>query len=142
MERCPSCNSPVETGQKFCRKCGYSLQSTAARTTHLAAGTMLLSRYQIIGEIAESAAAVTYRAFDTLLQYPVAIREFFPTALCTRLPGSTNVMLLGAESAVFEEGKQKFNDEALRLARFRDDPGYSLRRCLFPAGKIAGKGLI
>ena len=52
------------------------------------------------------------------MSQPVAIKEYLPEEYSTRMPGQTAITVYSGErTKQFQEGKQKFSDEAKRLAK-------------------------
>ena len=52
------------------------------------------------------------------MSQPVAIKEYLPGEYSTRMPGQTAITVYSGErTKQFQEGKQKFSDEAKRLAK-------------------------
>jgi serine/threonine protein kinase len=78
-----------------------------------------LRDYQIRGVIAESDYGIVYLAWDHSLQRRVAIKEYLPRPLASRLQDSMAVESAGSNAAAaFEAGLKAFVAEARLLARF------------------------
>lgn len=89
-------------------------------TPPLAPGTTLVEGRYILREVlGQGGFGITYRAMDTLLERPVAIKELFPTG-CTRT-GNSVVLAGGLEGGpdAFAIAKERFLAEARTLAGFR-----------------------
>ena len=57
------------------------------------------------------------------LNETVAIKEYFPAGFVNRVPGETDVIKFpGEKGERFEEGKEKFLNEARNTAKFSDNP--------------------
>lgn len=97
-------------------------------TRIIKSGTILNGKYEIEAVLGEGGFGITYRAKDTTLNEIVAIKEYFPSALGTRdttAEGSTNeiTVISSADTAAFEKGLLRFENEAANLARFNKEPG-------------------
>ena len=90
----------------------------------LPAGTLVADRYEILEVIGQGGFGITYKAYDSVLDVPVAIKEYYPSGIASRYhEQSLNVQVGGSENRrLFEEGKKKFLEEARILARFSEDP--------------------
>ena len=90
----------------------------------LPAGTLVADRYEILEVIGQGGFGITYKAYDSVLDVPVAIKEYYPSGIASRYhEQSLDVQVGGSENKrLFEEGKKKFLEEARILARFSEDP--------------------
>ena len=87
-------------------------------------GTLLNGRYRIDEPIGSGGFGITYKGFDTFLGLIVAVKEYLPGDLATRVPGETQVSIYtGDETDQFEKGRLSFLEEARRLAQLRDEDG-------------------
>ena len=78
-----------------------------------------LAEYRIERVIGSGGFGITYYAWDTLLDKPVAIKEFLPNEFAVRADGA-NVQPKSASSHDdFQWGLERFLDEARTLARFK-----------------------
>jgi len=80
----------------------------------------------MIGRVlGEGGFGITYIGYDLNLDVKVAVKEFYPSDLVTRSNTvSTTVQpYSGERSEYFTKGRDRFVDEAKRLARFRVLPG-------------------
>ncbi|MGH8796864.1 MAG: hypothetical protein ACREXI_07400, partial [Caldimonas sp.] len=76
-----------------------------------------LEGYVLQEVIAESRAAIVYRAIDESLKLPVAIKEYLPQRYARRDAAGRVVPLAPAQAAPFDRGLRAFVDEARTLAR-------------------------
>ena len=88
LNLCYGCMNP-KTGNGACPKCGYQHSKAAKVPNALKAGSQLHDRY-IVGKVMENnGEGITYLAYDTNIGCKVAVREYLPIQLCTRVKDST-----------------------------------------------------
>ncbi|HYG85781.1 MAG TPA: serine/threonine-protein kinase [Azospirillum sp.] len=118
--RCPNCferSAPAGT----CGACGYPQRMDSRPGLHLLPGTELLSRYRVGRILGQGGFGATYLGWDNRLQVKVAVKEYYPASLISRVPGGTDVVPFSDEHAKsFGTGLVKFLEEARLLARLRD----------------------
>lgn len=103
-------------------------------TSALAIGTRL-GEYTIESVLGSGGFGITYRALDTRLDTPVALKEYFPANLAYR--ANTNVAVRpDGVSGGYEWGMEKFLHEATALARLQHPNIVGVRR-LFKANSTA-----
>lgn len=91
---------------------------------YLQPGTVLNGQYQIGGVLGHGGFGITYLAHDLNLNVKVAIKEYLPGELATRIPGNVEVSVYSGEArGLFEYGLDSFLEEARTLAQFHDNPG-------------------
>lgn len=101
---CINCFEELTEGS-ICANCGYD-NDTIADTMYLQPKTIVGGKY-IIGAFAKHESdAVTYNGYDTHLDKPVIIREFYPKGLANRLDGSRELHV-----------RQKFADSVERYKK-------------------------
>ncbi|MEN1760271.1 serine/threonine-protein kinase [Anoxynatronum sibiricum] len=106
--------------------------------THLAPGTILQGKYQIENTLGQGGFGITYLARDLNLEINLAIKEYMPQDLATRLPGNTEVSIhSGNLRAHYDDGLTKFLQEARTLARFESHPNIVSVRDYFEANETA-----
>lgn len=123
ITRCPSCFREYDTDYGICPHCGFSVEGQQTENYCLLMGTEIADRYIIGGMLGLGGFGITYRAWDKKLETIVAIKEYFPSGMVNRLPGSTEVMLVASKRrGEVQYGKERFLDEARNLARFNTHP--------------------
>ena len=118
MMRCPYCLREVENSQS-CSFCQGDL-SVQNLDHQLPVGAMLAGRYWIGKVLGQGGFGITYAAMDTRLQMKVAIKEFFPSGVVSRI--SAYSLSVNAsqerEKGTFSHLKQRFIEEARKLGQF------------------------
>ncbi len=94
--------------------------ASSSLTVHtLPEGTRLRDHHEITGLIGEGGFGIVYLAFDHLLQRRVAIKEYMPSAMATRVVNSAQVVVKSERHVdTFVLGLKSFVNEARLLARF------------------------
>ncbi len=118
---CMNCMSEQLNENGVCMACG--MKETAITTTkkHLPLRTVLKGKYLVGRVIGEGGFGITYVGYDLDLEIKVAIKEFCPGSVAGReATDSVTIMPFGTrEKEVYESEKEKFINEAKRLAKFR-----------------------
>ena len=84
-------------------------------------GTML-GKYRLETVLGQGGFGITYRARDSALERPVAIKEYLPSDMAVRIDGTTVRAKSRRDEADFNWGLTRFLDEAKALARFENVP--------------------
>ncbi|MBR5090019.1 MAG: serine/threonine protein kinase, partial [Ruminiclostridium sp.] len=94
-------------------------------THYIPTGSVLKGRYRIDGYLGEGGFGITYKGTNTVLDLPVAIKEYFPGGYANRYaPSGLKVTLTDQRKGLtFNQWKDKFLAEARTLAKFSKDPG-------------------
>ena len=86
-------------------------------------GETLGGRYIIGTVLGYGGFGVTYRAWDSMLSTVVAVKEFYPSGLVSRIPGEKSVVVFSGEKAEsYKSQLLRFLDEARNMAKFSSDP--------------------
>lgn len=118
--RCPYCFADAPAGGA-CSACGYPGSSTHRPGVHLPPGSPLHGRYEVGRLLGQGGFGATYLGWDDRLSVKVAVKEYFPANLVSRLPGGGRVAPLSdVHAEAFELGLGKFLEEARLLAALRD----------------------
>ena len=120
---CYNCFQARETQEGTCPYCGFDLEENAKKyPVALQAGTVLNDRYIIGRVLGQGGFGITYLALDTQLNAKVAIKEFMPGEIATRVGGTTVSVLAENRSEEFTYGAERFQEEARTLAKFIGNP--------------------
>lgn len=121
--RCYKCMKEISDSQ-VCPYCGYDLSSEQENKQYLPQGTGLGEIYTIGTVIGAGGFGVTYIGWDNSLNRTVAIKEYFPSSLSTRIPGQTAISAFsGEKQQIFNHGKERFMEEAYILMKFTGEEG-------------------
>lgn len=124
LQRCMGCMEQFEEDYDVCPYCGYEVGAPPEERIHLEPGIILHSRYTIGKVLGYGGFGVTYIAWDGKLQQKVAIKEYMPGEFSTRMPGRSQITVLGGDrSEQYYDGLKKFVDEAKNLAKFQSEDG-------------------
>ncbi len=112
---CLSCFNSLD-GEEKCPHCGSYQNKHKKIEQGLVPGTELNDRY-LIGEVLGFGGfGITYKVFDTKLNQILAIKEYFPTSLSTRVPNTEDLIIYKENE--FQTGKKKFIEEAKNTGKF------------------------
>ena len=119
---CYNCFQERETAEGPCPHCGFDLAENEKKfPVALRAGTVLNGRYIIGRVLGQGGFGITYLALDTQLNAKVAIKEFMPNDIATRI-GNTVSVAMDTKSEEFTYGAERFQEEARTLAKFIGNP--------------------
>ncbi len=90
----------------------------------LPAGTVLSNKYEIIRTLGEGGFGITYMGRDTVLDIPVAIKEYYPHGYANRSATHDLTVTITdtTKNLYFSKWKEKFLSEARTLAKFSNIP--------------------
>jgi serine/threonine protein kinase len=128
---CENCFSRLAPGD-MCPYCRDS-RSDAGQGDVLLRGTTLNGKFKIGRLLGRGGFGATYLAWDLNLEVRIAIKEFLPRQLVSRVPGVTEVSPYPGNEGAFDAGLRQFLMEARTLAQFRDHPGIISVLEFFPA---------
>jgi serine/threonine protein kinase len=116
--------SPNEKEGK-CSLCGFEEKNFQPSPHHLPLRTILNGKYLIGRVLGEGGFGITYIGWDLNLDLKIAIKEYYPTGFVTRENALTYMVtpFTGEKTEFFQSGREKFVDEAKRLAKFYSLPG-------------------
>lgn len=120
---CYNCFQERPEGDGPCPHCGFDLSENEQKyPVALRAGTVLNGRYIVGRVLGQGGFGITYLALDTQLDAKVAIKEFMPGELATRVDGTTVSVLAESNTEAFTYGSERFQEEARTLAKFIGHP--------------------
>lgn len=123
MERCLNCMELISGEFEVCPHCGYVRGTAAKEIYHLNPGTVLNERYTIGTVVGAGGFGVVYRAWDNTLEKMVAVKEYYPTSLVSRVPGKKQVYIYAKKrEKEYYTGMERFLEEARNMARFSSHP--------------------
>ena len=105
-----------------CPYCGFDLAENERKyPVALRAGTVLNGRYIVGRVLGQGGFGITYLAWDTKLEARVAVKEFMPNEIATRV-GTTVSVAVESRTEDFTYGAERFQEEARTLAKFMGQP--------------------
>ncbi len=120
---CYNCFSQRENPEGHCPYCGFDLEENAKKfPVALRAGTLLNDRYIVGRVLGQGGFGITYLAYDTQLQTKVAVKEYMPNDIATRIEGATVSVAMDTKKDDFTYGAERFQEEARTLAKFIGHP--------------------
>lgn len=122
---CMGCMSGGGEPGHPCPACGFEEGGYAPAPQVLPLRTILNGKYLLGRAIGQGGFGILYLGWDLNLDLKLAIKEYFPDGFVTR-DGHTTTLVsayAGNSEAFFRSGREKFIDEAKRLARFHALPG-------------------
>ena len=119
---CMGCFEPMN-GFEVCSHCGWYRDSVPEHAYHLYQGTVLHGRYIVGNTVGVGGFGITYRAWDASLNSMVAIKEFYPAGLVSRVPGEKDLVIFSGEKKErFDIDIKRFLEEARTMAKFTGHP--------------------
>lgn len=107
----------ISDDNDICPFCGHNKIGEKTWQNALTPGTILNNKILIGNILGKGGYGITYIGFDLLLEYRVAIKEFFPEELVTRAEdGHTLVVQDEVNTDSYEEETQAYLREARILA--------------------------
>ncbi len=124
--------------QNPCPYCGYAPDNSPGTGLYLSPGTLLFGKYLVGRVLGQGGFGITYLGWDTNLDIRIAIKEFFPQGLVSRLPGENSVISYTGEiKEQFSFGVESFLRESKTLARFEHHPNIVNVRDFFKENNTA-----
>jgi len=118
--------------ETVCPHCQYEEEEYSIEASlYLKPRTILADKYMIGRVLGQGGFGITYLSWDLNLELKLAVKEFFPQGLVTRLSGKQVVSYTGDIRSQFNYGIEKFLSEAKTLARFEHHPNIVTVRDFF-----------
>ena len=119
---CYNCFQEKPDAAGPCPHCGFDLAENERKyPVALRAGTVLNGRYIVGRVLGQGGFGITYLAWDTKLEARVAVKEFMPNEIATRV-GTTVSVAVESRTEDFTYGAERFQEEARTLAKFMGQP--------------------
>lgn len=121
---CMGCMREKETAEGPCPYCGFE-ERRDGPSHYLPCRSILNGKYLVGKVLGEGGFGITYLGWDLNLDMKVAIKEYYPSGLVTRMSVSSSevVSYTGEKADFYQTGKNKFMTEAKTLAKFYSLPG-------------------
>jgi serine/threonine protein kinase len=122
---CMGCFEQLASSGGICPNCGYNEAAQVLPPHQLRPRTILNGKYLLGKVLGEGGFGITYIGWDLNLYIKVAIKEYYPVGFVIRENTMTNTVqpFTGSQGDFFTKGRERFVDEARRLAKFRSMPG-------------------
>lgn len=123
MKRCLNCMEVYNETYDICPHCGYQRGTPPKVASHLVPGMVIDNRYIIGTVINHGGFGVIYNAWDKDLGIKLAVKEFYPSGLVNRVPGTSEVIVFGGEKKEqYYQSIKRFLQEARIMAKFSKEP--------------------
>lgn len=119
---CLSCMH-MSKEDEFCPVCGKAKRGSKSYGRALEPGTILNGKILIGNILGMGNFGITYMAFDMLLEYRVAVKEFFPDEMVEREEDGSLRVASGTTEEEYKEELAAYQREARILAQFSKYPG-------------------
>ena len=122
MERiCYGCFQEKPNDSPVCLHCGFSMEEEQPFLA-LPLGSVLRGRYLTGRVLGIGGFGITYLGYDLVLEIKVAVKEYMPSGLVTRHADHYQVVLTGHRKEEYENGMERFLEEARILAKLQGTP--------------------
>lgn len=112
-----------EYSGSYCQHCGFNPETYEPMPTALMPLTVLRGQYIIGAVLGKGGFGITYTGYDNLNYRKVAVKEFFPSSVAYRDSNQTTEVSVTANMRqIYENGVNKFYNEALTLSKLQDIP--------------------
>lgn len=119
---CPNCFRNQMKGN-ICEACGFDTARARSHVDAISDFTALRSRYLTGCIIGAGGFGITYKAYDTMSNHIVAIKEYVPHGIAYRAKDRIHLEEVSEDKHdIFAHGKRRFYDEAKTLYACGDIP--------------------
>ena len=118
---CYGCFQEKPEGSPVCPYCGFSAEEEQPYLA-LPMGTVLRGRYLMGRVLGVGGFGITYLGYDLVLEIRVAVKEYMPSGLAMRHADRYRVVLTGRRREDYENGLNRFLEEARILAKLQGTP--------------------
>lgn len=123
---CIGCMRPLDAGGE-CSFCGLKQEEYTPIPRCLSPGTELAGRYVTGRVLGEGSFGITYMGWDTYMDIPVAVKEYFPCDMVSR------DVICGSNNSVYLYENEKKHDYNLYLKKF-----WGEAKCLSRFNQVEG----
>ena len=106
-------------GRSVCPNCGFAADGSQ-QPNALPFRTWLQQRYVVGMAKRSNGEGFVYIGYDTVLNIPVELHEFFPQSLCERAVDGRNARVMGGSELAFDENLAAFLNHSREVARIRE----------------------
>lgn len=123
MIRCMACMEEYQEGISKCPFCQH-IEDSNSDNCNLSPRSILKGRYTIGICLGSGGFGITYVAWDSLLERKVAIKEYLPSEIATRVLGTARITAHSeTASEKFKRGMDSFLAESQKLMKFVGEEG-------------------
>ncbi|NLJ30155.1 MAG: PASTA domain-containing protein [Clostridiales bacterium] len=110
------CNT---AGKTECPHCGFHTAEPQMR--HALPYRIILQQRYLVGRAQHgNGAGISYIGYDTVLNIPIELHEFFPQTLCERAENGREVRVLGGSELMYDEYITDFLNYSREIAHLRE----------------------
>lgn len=120
----------------ICTFCGTKNPFSQDPIFALPAGRILHGRYLVGAVLGHGGFGITYVGMDMKTNQRIAIKEFMPDGLSTRVPGTTTVTVHSSKDD-YLYGRNQFIEEARLIYKYNSNPGIISVNSLFEENNTA-----
>ena len=124
MTHCLNCMKVYEGNSESCPYCGYRYGTPPKAAYHITPGKLLHERYEMGTVIGAGGFGITYHAWDTYQNIPVAIKEYYPVGTAQRADNTLSIRTCEQDKEKdYEKAIESFLNEGRSLMEFNNEPG-------------------
>ena len=124
MTHCLNCMKVYEGNSESCPYCGYRYGTPPKAAYHITPGKLLHERYEMGTVIGAGGFGITYHAWYTYQNIPVAIKEYYPVGTAQRADNTLSIRTCEQDKEKdYEKAIESFLNEGRSLMEFNNEPG-------------------